>query len=198
MTIEILTARALAVLLFLSPVDRPRERLPGWDETNDQRLARYRSIAADVATVALAGCRGDAACARRSVHLLLGVAWHESGFAPDVDAGRCYRGRDGTNHRCDSGLAHSMWQLRPIRCATGPAAPPCDEATRYDHDRQAAAAEALHRIFGSVRACQRVGAPRDHWLAIYAGGSCRGVLAQQRSRELHQAVARAERAPDQP
>ena len=35
----------------------------------------------------------------------------KSGFAPDVDAGSCYRGL-GWERRCDGGRAKSMWQIQ--------------------------------------------------------------------------------------
>lgn len=108
-----LASLALSALLTLSPLSTPRESLPGWEETESARAARYASISEDVATAATDACgeRGEG-CRRWAVATLLGIAAHESGFAPDVDAGRCYRGRDGKGGRCDGGRAWSMWQLQ--------------------------------------------------------------------------------------
>jgi hypothetical protein len=133
---------ALAGILTLSPLDRAHERLPGWDETTGQRASRYERIAVDVARAATDACRephgpnGEASpCERRSVALLVGIAWHESDMAPDVDAGLCYRGRDGRSPRCDGGAAVSIWQLR-----TGGEERRLFESVRYEAARRAAAA----------------------------------------------------------
>lgn len=89
----------LAAMLLLSPPERHRAP-PGWEETPEQARERYASIAEDIASVARNRIEAGA---------LLGVAWHESGFAADVDAGDCYLGWRG---RCDDGRAVSLWQLQ--------------------------------------------------------------------------------------
>lgn len=82
----------LSVLLLLAPPSRA-QHLPGWEETEEQAQTRFQSIANDIAAVARN--RVEAAA-------LIGVSFHESGFAPDVDAGTCYR--LGSWHtRCDGG-----------------------------------------------------------------------------------------------
>lgn len=192
-----LMGRALAVLLFLSPIGKPHEALPGWTETDDARLHRYYAIAADVAVVADEACKGNRACAVNAVHALLGVAWHESGFAPDVDVGPCYRGLDGKGPRCDGGNAYSMWQLHPLGCAQGPHAGPCAEVADYA-DRRKAAREALRRMARSIRECRKASVPRDEELAVYAGGGCKLPSAMRAARDLAAAIKRATRAPDLP
>ena len=195
----IVMARALAILLHLSPLSRTHEVLPGWEETPEQRLHRYYSIAADVSVVALEVCKGNVECAKRQVTAGLGVAWHESGFAPDVDLGPCYRGKDGKGQRCDGGNAYSMWQLRPLGCATGPHAPPgpCAEAVAF-RDRRVAFREAIKRMGRSQKECARIFAPKDEQLAVYSGGGCKLPMAIVRSRELFGCIRKAASAPDLP
>ena len=182
-----LAAATLAAIVALSPPSAPVETFPGWAETPQQRLTRYHAIADDVAgaveeMVAAPGACGTLEqCRARAVGLLLGIAWHESGFAPDVDAGQCYRGRDGRGPRCDSGRSHSMWQLR-----TGG-----EEAELFAHSRREAAKAALRKARRSLGACHRL--PEDERLVAYAGGRCEypHPVALRRAHELHAAVSRA-------
>ncbi len=176
-----LAASVLAAILTISPLATPREVLPGWAERPEDRAARYQSIASDVATAATDACgeRGDG-CRRWAVATLIGIAWHESGFAPDVDAGRCYRGRDGKSQRCDGGRAWSLWQLQ----GGG------EEARLWATDRMAAAREALRRAGRSTNAC-RGKLPAEEALTAYAGGTCSGATARHRARELAADVRRA-------
>ncbi len=183
-----LATLALRALLALSPLAAPREALPGWDETQEARWHRYRSIAGDIGAVAETAClsRPEGAerdrCGRWSVAGLVGVGDHESGWAPDVDAGRCYRG-PGHEARCDGGASVSLWQIR----AGG------EDATRWRQDRRAAAAEALRRMVRSQNACR--GLPVELSLSAYAGGRpTREGRAAQASRELWARVVRAEAA----
>ncbi len=173
-----------AAILTISPLGATREALPGWTETPEARGARYASIAADVATAATDACgeHGEA-CQRRSAAILVGLAWHESGFAPDVEApGGCYRGRDGKSPRCDSGRAATLWQLQGS----------AEERVLWLADRVQAARTALRRAGRSLGACRKL--PVEERLAAYAGGRCDGAEALRRARELHAAVTRAARA----
>jgi hypothetical protein len=182
-----LATAVFAALLSLSPPDATAEQLPGWAETAEARRDRYRSIADDVAAVVeervttSGACGSLETCRARAAGMLLGIARHESGFAADVDAGRCYRGRDGKGPRCDGGAAHSMWQLR----SGG------EEAALFDRDRRAAAREALRRAGRSIGACRAL--PKEEQLVAYAGGRCvtPHPVAVRRARELHAAAARA-------
>ena len=173
-------ALALGVLLtFKAPA-----ALPGWHETAEARAARYASIAADVGAVVDHACRDRGpGCVRWALGVLLGVAYHESGFRPDVDAGRCYRG-PGHERDCDGGASHSLWQLR----AGG------EEGAVYDHDRRAAAREALRRAGRSWNACRRN--PEAERLAAYAGGRCEPAEARRVSRSLWGSITRAMGAID--
>lgn len=166
-----LTATVFAALLSLAP--HARQHPPaGWEETREAYEARLRSIAEDIASAA----DGD----RERAAKLLGVAWHESGFAADVDAGLCAHEERG---RCDGGRAASLWQLQEA------------DAVRmmlYRLDRRAAAREALRRIERSERACS-ANAPAER-LAAYAGGVCSLLSARSSARALWTSVERARRA----
>lgn len=178
-----LASAALAALLSLSPLDSPRIAFPGWEESGEARRARYESIAEDVARAATEACgdRGEP-CRRRSVAILLGLAWHESGFAPDTESPEgCWRGRDGKGSRCDSGQAATLWQMQGS----------AEERAAWLRDRAQAARVALRRASRSLGACRRL--PEDDRLAAYAGGRCEGADALRRSRELTAAIARASR-----
>src|SRR5512139_1111558 len=89
--------------------------MPGHEETDDAKRARLTSIAEDAAAVALdpdvrplfAGPLGREATAAA----ILAVAYHESGFAADVDSGRCYR-VGAFKSRCDHGRAVCLMQIQ--------------------------------------------------------------------------------------
>lgn len=165
-------AAILAALLTLSPHPLPHP-LPGWAETDEQHRARLASVADDIAAVARS---------RYEAALLLGIADHESGYAPDTDEGaQCYRGK-GFERRRDGGRAVSIFQLQ-----TG------DPALRehWRTHRRDAAMSALRRALGSRAACSRRGLPA---LALYASGSCEH--GHRAARELDADVRRAPRLLD--
>ena len=176
-----LSSLVLAALLSLSPIDGPRLAYPGFAETPWERGVRYLSIASDIATAAEGACgtRGEV-CEHNAAALLIGLAWHESGFAPDVDAGRCYRGRDGRGPRCDGGRAVSLWQLQGS----------AEERALWGGDRVQAARAALRRAWRSMNACRGKVAP-DETLAVYASGRCDNETGKTRARELAASVRRA-------
>jgi hypothetical protein len=165
-----LTAAILAALLTLAPHDRQRPPA-GWEESHPAYLARLASIAADI----------DAAAEHDREHAikLIGVAWHESGFAADVDAGRCAHEDRG---RCDGGRAASLWQLQDRDR---------ERLQVFRTDRREAAREALRRIERSERACA-ANAPGER-LAAYAGGVCDLLSAKAAARSLWASVERARR-----
>jgi|SRR5271166_807204 len=179
---------ALAILNFLSPVHHPRVVLPGWDETSSQRADRYLDIANDVSVVANEMCDGHKACAVSTVYMVLGIAWHESGFAPDVDLGNCYRGVDGRGRRCDGGRSHSMWQLQ---CMNG--SQTCEEGRVFDTDRRAAIHEAIRRMWRSLKACSF--SRNEERFAVYAGGGCKLPSAVEKSWELTAFIKKARQTP---
>jgi hypothetical protein len=178
-----LASATLAALLSISPPSSPRLAYPGWMETPEARVARYASIAHDIATASHDACgERSEPCARAASALLLGIAWHESGFAIDVDIGPCYRGRDGKGPRCDGGRAVTIWQLQGST----------EERALWSGDRVQAARAALRKTWRSMGACKH-NAPEER-LAAYAGGRCDNPEARRRARELHAFVARASRA----
>ncbi len=172
MTLE---AWALAVMLAKAPLsiaDLPA--YPGWAETQDERLERYRGIAHAAVEVGKT---------RATVGELLAVAFHESGFARDVDLGpTCYRGKDGKNTRCDSGRAVCVMQIRvDVHKWT---------ATELFGSREMCFKAGLEILNRSRKACGKLDA--SHAYDSYAGGSCLdGVsLGHTRGLELFGLVSR--------
>lgn len=154
-----------SLLVLLAPPERiaAQPSFPGWHETVEQLTARYQSIASDIAAVV----ETDAPLARgprgreQTAAILVAVSWLESGWAPDVDASRCYRGRSGRSKRCDSGRAHTIYQMQFDD-------PAQRELARTD--RRAATRTALARIRRSIAACSRYGDLAR--LNAYASGRC--------------------------
>lgn len=104
--IKILTSYLLAAMTTWMPV---HEHARG--ETAEATQARYAQIAEDVAEVALDPdeqplFEGEDGRVKTAL-LLLAVAYHESSFRAEIDAGRC------KPFECDHGRAFSMWQLHP-------------------------------------------------------------------------------------
>jgi hypothetical protein len=161
-----LAEAVLAVMLQLSPESR-WTALPGHEESASDRRARYASIAADLAAVA-----PDAGDAAR----LLAVAWHESGFAHDVDVGRCYRG-PGYEKRCDAGRAVCLIQAQPPR----------RQRELLRTDRRACLAFGLAAIKRSLATCAR-NSP-EHRFAGLSGSCSRGLAG---SRRIHALVRRTD------
>lgn len=149
-----MSAWILSLLIFLAPPEH-RAALPaypGWQETAQQRTARYCSIAEDIA---------ETTTNPREQALLVAVAYHESGFAPDVDLGPCYRGPRNDSPRCDGGLAVSMWQIQAVG----------EDARSLFADRRKAAQRALAAMRRSAARCVPKHG-REAGLRAYASGSC--------------------------
>lgn len=160
-----MSAWILALILSLTQHAGELPAYPGWAETDAQRLARYRSIADDIATVVLdpeeqpivGGSHGRAKTAAQ----LVAIAAMESGFAPDADVGPCFRGLDGRGPRCDGGRAASIFQLHSGRGGT---------VAELFADRSRAVRAALGLVRRSARACLADGP--DAALRVYSSGSC--------------------------
>lgn len=156
----------------------------GWDvavngphETEEERAARYAGIAADAYLVAFdpttkplfGGKRGRA----QTAALLLAVAFHESGFAPDVDKGPCFRGGAtkgrGIRSRCDGGRATCMLQIW-----MGPNGKTPEGWTQQDlfDDRTKCFRAGLRGLRASHALCRKKGNAKDTLFAAYASGSC--------------------------
>jgi hypothetical protein len=164
-TCRAMQAWIFSLLVLLAPPERlaAQPHFPGWHETAAQLTTRYESIAADIAAVV----ETETPIARgkhgreQTAAMLVAVSFLESGWAPDVDASRCYRGRSGRSKRCDSGRAFTIYQMQfddPVQ----------RELARTD--RRAATRIALARIRRSIAACARHGDLAR--LNAYASGRC--------------------------
>ncbi len=162
----------LALLMHLSP---PGQRaalpaLPGWQETEAQRLDRMTEIAAAIETVVYDPAEVPAYGGRhgrdRDAVQLVAIAELESDLAPDADIGPCYRGRDGTSTRCDSGQSATIFQ---IHVGAGRTPEGWDRADLFG-DRKKAVRVAHRLLRWSVKACDRLG--QLHALNAYASGTC--------------------------
>lgn len=175
-----LAAWILSLLTIMLPPERYASipTYPEAAETTEERQARYADIAWDIATVSVESSateRGQ----KRTAAVLLGIAWHESGFAKDVDMGPCAPARLA-NGGCDSektkygfvGRAKSLWQIRNFEVP----------------DRKSGARIALRLVRRSLTACRRL--PQEAQLAAYASGTCESPRGQKASRELWAMVKR--------
>lgn len=156
----ILTHAALSAWLFarmVSAIPPGSHQNAGSLESTAEHAARYRSIASDIATVALdseeppvfRGRLGTAA-------LLLSVSYFESAWRKDVDTGI------GKLARGDGGQSCTIYQLLVGRTRCEPLLA----------DRGLATREALHMIRRSALACSKLGP--NAALNVYASGSCEG------------------------
>lgn len=152
----------LTVMMVLSPPDR-WSALPGHAETVDARTARYRSIAADIAAE---GRDRDGAA------LLIAVTWHESGWAHDVDTGRCYRG-PGWEGRCDAGRAVCIAQIQAGR----------RDREEARTDRRTCLRMGLAGVRRSLATC-RTSTPQ-HRFAGLSGSCARGLAGSRRIHAIH-------------
>jgi hypothetical protein len=171
-----------ALMVAFAPPDKTSKafQFPGHEETAEQKSARYQSIAEDLYDVVYdpdvepvyAGPKGR----RRTALLVLAIAFHESGFAHDVDIGPCYLGKDGTSARCDHGKSACVMQLH-IGEGTTP-----EGYTQADlfADRKKCFRAALARIRSSLGECKHL--DEKHRLNAYASGVC--TRGDEQSEEL--------------
>jgi hypothetical protein len=180
--LKALTGYLLAAMMAWMPV-RNHARIEAADVTE----ARYEQIATDIAQIALDPDEaplfpGEDGRVKTGL-LLLSVAFHESGFRGDVDAGKC------KPYECDHGKAFSMWQLHPedgliFDGDVFTFARNRPSSWREDHsseifdgptlvrDRKLAARMALHMLRYSMK--------NAHSLAIYTGETGNGPKAKLR------------------
>ncbi len=166
------TAWLVATMAAFAPTERASvERgMPGWTETKAQREERYVAIAKAIVEVAsdpdekpvFGGATGRA----RTAALLAAIAWHESGFARDVDIGPCYRGRANDGARCDHGRAACIMQIHTREGQT------LEGYSKEElfADRVKCVRAGLHLVQKSFAACK--GNPPKHRLAAFASGRC--------------------------
>lgn len=185
---NIIVAWLYSMMVLVSPPERlaALPQLPGHEESAQEKHNRYQSIARDLYAVAYdpatspiySGSKGRAATAAT----LLAIAWHESGFAHDVDYGPCYRGKDGKGYRCDSGRSACLMQIQIGDGTTTKRSHGIEGLTQADlfGDRQACFRAALKLVRNSFSACSKNRA--DERLNAYASGVC--GLGHQRSKEV--------------
>lgn len=161
-----------AIIMAAAPPERRarHDSFPGWDETAIQRAERYEAVASDLADVIYApdtkplfgGSLGRA----RSAVLVLAIAYHESGFAPDVDKGPCYRGKAGGSARCDHGKSACLMQ---IRIGDGTTQEGWTQKELFE-DRKKCFSAGINLIRRSMAACRNL--EERHRLNAYASGVC--------------------------
>ncbi len=168
--IRYLSALVFAVMAAMAPTAHDASH-----EAPEARMARLHDVATAIATVATAP-RGaelevNPAVALYRAGILVGIGLHESHFDHNVDIGPCRSAAAA----CDGGMSVSVWQL----LVKDPA-----QRSAYQHDRMAAAAEALRIALGSIKTCHG-------GLGQYASGGC--TTAPDASAELEAYVVRAHR-----
>jgi hypothetical protein len=173
----------LSIMVQVAPPDRlaAGPQWPGWEETAEQKLERYESFAEDLYEVVYDpafkplydGRLGRA----RTATLVLGVAFHESGFAHDTDKGPCYRG-PGNVGRCDGGASACVMQ---VNVGAGTSQEGWTRAELFA-ERTKCFRAGIRLLRRSMRACSKL--EGKHWLAAYAAGTCEHRMGQQRSMEL--------------
>lgn len=134
-------------------------------ESGEQLEARYASIVQDAILVGrerpLPGLS-----ARQTAVVLLAVAHRESGFAGDVDAGKC---ADTARGRCDRGRAVCLLQVQ---------ARSSEERAELAGDRRACFRRGLAILAAGHSMCRK--AP----YAVFAGGMCESAAAVKGSKEI--------------
>jgi hypothetical protein len=161
----------LAMMTGAAPPDNYAKmvQMPGWEETVDQRKARYEEIATAIAEVAFdpnekplwTGVEGRS----KTAALLVSVAYHESEFAKDVDVGPCYR-VGNRSQRCDGGRAACMLQINVGERKT---AEGWTKAELFA-DRKKCFRAGLSIMRGSFASCASLG--QAFLLNSYASGTC--------------------------
>lgn len=173
----VIFAWLLSLITFLAPPEKlaAAPQLKGWEETAEQKTARYESIAADVYSVVYADgakrpYRGKLGRSYTAA-LLISIAFMESGFARDVDKGPCYR-NGSFRFRCDGGRSVGMWQAQLGEGETLLAIHGIEGLKQADifADRKVAVSIAMHMVVRSFKACRLLGP--EAALNVYASGSC--------------------------
>lgn len=149
----------LAVMLAAAPPGRSTFAR----ENEEQGRERYALIAEAIADVAAreAPLFGGTHGRERTAVLLAAVAFAESGYRRDVEAGET---------RGDKGRACGLWQIQatPVPCP------------QFVTDRRESARYALELMRRSFTACRTL--PIEERLAAYASGRCDAGLRESRVR----------------
>lgn len=198
---EVIVSWMVSLMMSFSPADKAAkaQAWPGWEETAEERKARYHDIASDLYDTVydpdVAPLYGGAKGRAKTAALVLAVAFHESGFSKDVDIGPCYRGKDGKGQRCDSGRAYCMMQIQTVFA---------DNTTREGwtgqelfNDRKKCFTAGINALRRSIRSCRSKGP--EFQFAIYASGSCdRGLKGSKELLALSQRFAARKPLPKDP
>lgn len=155
-------ATILVLMLLLSPPEKWRAA-KGFEETESVRLARYESIASDVASVADGSITGSV---RGDVAILVAVTFLESAWFLDVDRGPCRPGY------CDRGKSACIAQIRLGAGKTREQTHGIAGLTQADlfRDRKLCLRVASFMLRKSFRGCAREGP--DARMDLYASGKC--------------------------
>ena len=177
-----------SLITLVSPPERlaALPQWPGYEESAQQKQERYMDIARDLYAVVYdpstpplyQGPQGRATTAAT----ILAIAWHESGFARDVDVGPCYRGKDNKGVRCDRGRSACLMQIQLGKDGLTTKAHGVEGLSQEDlfHDRKACFRAGLKLIRRSFSACAKEGP--DGRLNAYASGTC--GMGFDRSKEM--------------
>jgi hypothetical protein len=172
-----ISAWLYALMVYLAPPDKlaAAPQLQGWEETAEDKHARYKEIAEALYHVTydegrrplFGGSRGRA----RTAATLLAIAFMESGFAKDVDKGPCSTKRP-PGMDCDGGQAAGLGQIRLVDGLTILPIHGVEGKTQKDvfADRELMFSIELFMVARSFASCRKYGA--DWALNVYASGSC--------------------------
>ena len=162
----------LSLITMFAPPDKlaSAPQLPGYEETADEKTERYRSIAEDLYRVVydseIQPLFGGPKARAHTAALVLGVAFHESGFAKDVDVGPCYVGKVRGITRCDGGRSACLMQILLDHRKT----PEGWSQADLFADRTKCFRAGLGQLRKSMTACSSL--PADYQLSAYATGVC--------------------------
>jgi hypothetical protein len=179
-----ITTWLLSLMTFLAPPDKlaALPQYPGWEETAEDKFARYTEIAEalyhvtyDRKTKSLfVGPRGRA----RTAATLLALAFVESGFAKDVDKGPCSKKRP-KGMDCDGGRAAGLAQIELGDETTMLERHGVEGKTKADifGNRELMFGIELVLVRRSYQSCAKYGP--DWALNSYASGSCTRAKSNQ-------------------
>lgn len=170
----------------------------GVHETVESRVVRYHAWVDDLERVVFDAdtklpFTGPFARSQ-SAALIIGIAAHESGLAPDVDLGPCKRDTPATKTRCDSGHAACTMQVQATFIQADGRRTTREGWTLEElfADRTKCFRAGLAAARGSLGMCNSHG--DEGRLAAYAAGSCDSEAGLRGSRELWAYYQRASSA----
>ena len=181
----------VAFMVTTAPPGRP-QYIPEAQETREEAIARYTSIAQDIQSVVMDQNERVITSGKharlRMTAILLSIMLHESGFRKDVDYGQGkYARGDGGRFWCMMQLNIGNGQTRAWNRAKQRFERPGDPPDELDTgwygrelvtDRRNCIRAGLRTVVGT--ACKRL--PPMEWLRAYASGSCGNGSAASRAR----------------